>query len=225
MTNARIFITATGTSSGKTFVARGIAAALRRGGHRVAALKPLETGCAPHPLDAIALAKAAGNSELADDADFYRVAPPLSPYAATLTGAPAPNFETLVARIEVIARQSDRLIVEGAGGLLVPLDRNRDMADLAIALTCPLVIVAPNRLGVLSHARATVESAHSRNLQVAALVLTEPDQEPDPSSTTNLQILQERFAIPLVSFPYCHDDDSALADAVNAIGLLKTLRF
>jgi dethiobiotin synthetase len=224
MTAARIFITATGTSSGKTFVTRGLAAALRRSGIGVAALKPLETGCTPYPLDAIALAQAAGNPEHADDAGFYRVAPALSPYAATLTGAPAPDFDRLVARVAAIARLCDRLLVEGAGGLLVPLDRTRDMADLATALACPLVIVAPNRLGVLSHARATIESAQSRNLEVRALVLAECDQLPDSSSATNLHILRERLGVPIVSFPFCQDEDSSLADAVTALGLLDVLR-
>jgi dethiobiotin synthetase len=223
MPTGRIFITATGTSSGKTFVARGLATALRRDGHRVAALKPLETGCEPHPLDAIALAHAAGHPEHAHDPGFYRARPPLSPYAASLSGAPTPDFGSLVDRIEAIAQRHDRVIVEGAGGLLVPLDRTRDMADLATALACPLAIVAPNRLGVLSHARATVEAARSRGLTVLAVVLTEPDPEPDPSSASNQEILQERLAIPVVSFPYCQDADSAIADAVKTIGLLALL--
>jgi dethiobiotin synthetase len=103
------------------------------------------------------------------------------------------------------------------------LDRHRDIADLATALAYPLVIVAPNRLGVISHARTTLESAQSRNLKVLGLVLTEPDQMRAPSNTTNLEILRERLAIPLVGFPHCRDDDSALADAVTNIGLLELL--
>jgi dethiobiotin synthetase len=219
----RIFVTATGTSSGKTFFTRGLAAALHRKGLRVAAIKPLETGCEPHPLDAIALARAAGHPELANDPSFYRVAPPLSPYAASLGGAAIPHFEGLVDRIETISRSFDRVLIEGAGGLLVPLDRYRDMADLAAALTCSLVVVAPNRLGVLSHALATIEAARTRRLEISALVLTEPDNTPDASSTTNLQILQERLAIPLVSFPHCQDNDIALAEAVAARGVLELL--
>jgi dethiobiotin synthetase len=220
----RLFISATGTSSGKTFVARGLTAALSRLNFRVAALKPFETGCKPDPLDALALATAARAPNLARDPAFYRVRPPLSPYAASLSGEAAPDFAGIVRRIREIGSEHDQLIVEGAGGLLVPLDRERDMSDLVVALACPLLLVAPNRLGVLSHALAAVESARTRNLQIAGLVLTEPDLMPDPSSATNLRILLERLALRIFSFPHCPNDDGALADAAVAAGLVDLVR-
>jgi dethiobiotin synthetase len=222
--HSRLFITATGTSSGKTFVARGLTAALTRLGLRVAALKPFETGCTPDPLDAVALAAAARSPALAHDAVFYRVAPPLSPYAASLSGEAGPDVGGIIRRVRELASLHDQLIVEGAGGLLVPLDRERDMSDVIAALACPLLLVAPNRLGVLSHALATVEAARARNLEIAGLVLTEPDLTPDPSSATNLQILRERLNLPTFTFPYCPDDNDALADAAAGAGLVELVR-
>jgi dethiobiotin synthetase len=219
----RFFVTATGTSSGKTYLARGLTAKLRREGVRIAALKPLETGCDPEPLDAVALARACGRPELARDIAFYRVRSPVSPYAAMLSGAGAPDFDRIVRRLNELAADFDCTIIEGAGGLLVPLDQERDMADLAAALACPLIIAVPNRLGVLSYARTTVESARARGLRIAAVVLTEPDETPDSSSETNLRILRERLSLPLFSFPYCSNDDEALADAVGASGLSAAL--
>src|SRR4051794_28932925 len=133
----RLFVTATGTSSGKTFVTRSLAVYLRRAGIRVAAIKPLETGCDPDPFDAMHLARASGQNDLANDPAFYRVKPPLSPYAATLTGASAPDLSAIVARVRALSEEFPWLLIEGAGGLLVPLDRDRDMADLAAALACP----------------------------------------------------------------------------------------
>jgi dethiobiotin synthetase len=219
----RLFITATGTSSGKTFVARSLAVYLRRAGIRVGAIKPLETGCEPDALDAIKLARACGHPELAEDAAFYRVKPPLSPYAATLSGATTPDLPGILARVRALSEEYPWLLIEGAGGLLVPLDRERDMADLAAALACPLVIVAPNQLGVLSHVRAVAEAAENRSLVVAAVVLTDVDSTPDQSTETNLQILRERLSIPVVGFPNCSDDDEVLGDAAEVSGLVEVL--
>jgi len=87
-----LFVGGTGTGVGKTYVARALARALsREAGRAVAALKPLETGCDPDPLDALALAGACGRPELAHHRGLYRVPPPLAPYAATLGGLPAPR--------------------------------------------------------------------------------------------------------------------------------------
>lgn len=219
----RLFISATGTDSGKTFLTRGLASLLRRKGTRVAAVKPLETGCDPDALDAIKLAQACGRPELAHDPAFYRVRPAVAPYAAMLTGAPAPDLTAIATRIRALSGDIDWLLVEGAGGLLVPLDRTRDMADLAAALAYPLLLAAPNRLGVLSHVRTAVEAAASRGIAIAAIVLTEPDANPDLSSETNLQILRERLALPVISFPHCSDDDAVLGDAAEVSGLLEAL--
>src|SRR5690349_14088900 len=110
-----LFITATGTGAGKTFVSRGLACELTRSGRRVAALKPLETGIAPasNPLpsgvsqlaptpipDATQLARACGRPELAQAAGFYRAALPVAPYAAALaSGEPPPDLSALVTAI------------------------------------------------------------------------------------------------------------------------------
>lgn len=219
----RLFITATGTSAGKTFVARALAVYLSRAGVRVGAIKPLETGCDPDALDAIELGRTCGHPELAQDSAFYRAKPAIAPYAATLSGSTSPDISVIISRVLELSDEFDWLLIEGAGGLLVPLDRVRDMADLATALTCPLLIAAPNQLGVLSHVRATVEAAQNRALPIAAVVLTDIDASPDLSAETNLQILRERLAIPVVSFPNCSDDDAVLGDAAGVSGLAEAL--
>jgi dethiobiotin synthetase len=220
---AGVFISSTGTSAGKTFVARGLAAALREQGRRVGALKPLETGCQPEPLDALALATACGVPELAHEPGFYRAKAPVSPFAATLAGEQPVDFEALTTRIRSLGTRFERLIVEGAGGLLVPLDDRRDMSDFARALAFPLLIVAPNRLGVLSHVFALAEAARHRALSLAAIVLTEPDTAPDASSPTNAAVLRSRLSIPILAFPHCCDDDASLAAAARAAHLPDAL--
>ncbi|MFW5925199.1 MAG: dethiobiotin synthase [Myxococcota bacterium] len=217
------FVTATGTGVGKTFVTRGLATALRRRGHPVAAIKPVETGCAPDPLDARALARACGRPELASAPGLYRAPPPVAPYAATLSGLPAPPPpDHLAATVRALAPDTDITLVEGAGGLLVPLDRERTMADLARALGLPLLLVADDGLGVLSFTLTAADAARARGLDVAAVVLVRREASPaDPSRETNGRILAERLApVPVLQFPHCADEDRALADAAEAAGLL-----
>jgi dethiobiotin synthetase len=220
-----LFVTATATDSGKTFVTRGLARSAARTGARVAALKPIETGVAPDPRDAVALALAAGRPELAHDPELYRALLPLAPYAVALeSGEPPPDVPRLIARVRVLARESDVLLVEGAGGLLVPIDRDRTMADLAQALALPLLMIACDQLGVLSSVLTCVESALSRGLRVTAVILSQHGAaSDDPSPRTNQRILQERLPFPVLSFPRCADDDDALADAVDRVGLIEAL--
>jgi dethiobiotin synthetase len=219
-----LFVTATGTGAGKTFVTRALARALARRGLRVAALKPIETGCTPDPLDALALARACQRPQLAHDPAFYRVAAPLSPYAASLAQAgPAPDLERLASAIEVHQRAHDFTLVEGAGGLLVPLDARRTMADLMLRLALPLVLVAPNRLGVLSHVLTACECARARSLHVALVILSEPDPAPDPSTASNAELLAEHLQLPVHPLPFTRDDDDALATALEATPILDAL--
>jgi dethiobiotin synthetase len=222
-----LFVTSTGTSSGKTFVARAIARALLRRDRRVAALKPIETGCSPLAADALSLAAAAGHPELAEAPVFYRAALPLAPYAVQLmTGQPGPDLVAIAGHVHDLEAQHDHVIVEGAGGLLVPLDRSNTMAELARRLLYPLLIVAPDRLGVLSHVIATHESARSRGLDVCAIALTQLEREPsEVSHATNASVLTERLAVPVLHFPYVEDDDDLLAAAAISCGLMQALGF
>jgi dethiobiotin synthetase len=224
------FITGVSTAVGKTFVTRGLARAVQRvaaPGRAPVAIKPIETGLEADAGDgdagdALALARACGRPELARTPGLYRAALPLAPFAVTLeTRTAPPDVDQLVARIRELARAGDHLLVEGAGGLLVPLDAQRDVADLAAALQLPLLVVARDELGVLSSVLTCVESARARSLVVAAVVLsTFGSRDDDPSPRTNRRILETRLALPVVPFPRCEDDDDALAGAAERCGLL-----
>lgn len=220
---AGVFVTSTGTGTGKTFVSRGLARALARRGLTVAALKPVETGCAPEPADAVALGRACGRPELASSAGFYRARAPLAPYAATLAGEPPPpDVATLAGSVRQAAAGAAFAVVEGAGGLFVPLRRGEDVADLASALGLPLLVVAPDALGVLSHVRALTRAAGAigGRLRIGAIVLTRlPANADDPSRRHNASILGE-LGSPVVVFGACPDEDGALADEATRSGLL-----
>lgn len=197
MTRAGLFVSGTTTGAGKTTITAGLARALVARGRSVAAIKPLETGVEPVAEDAVALAHACGRPALADDPDWYRARVAASPYAAALEGEAAPDLARIVARIARI--DADFLLCEGAGGLLVPVDRDHTIADLACSLAMPLLLVAPDRLGVLSDVLAIHEAARHRDLSVAAIVLSATTRNPDLSARTNARILRERIAAPVVS--------------------------
>lgn len=220
-----IFVTSTGTACGKTWVSRAITRALRRGGSEVVAVKPIETGCRPTPLDAVDLARACGRPAAATAPGLYRAELPLAPRGVSLAlGSPAPDITTLVAATRALAPNGEFLLVEGAGGLLTPLDASHTIADLAQALELPLLVVAPDALGVISHVLTLLESAEARALPIVGVVLSaHATRADDPSARTNRAILTERVRAPVLTFPVCADDDDALADAAAHAGLIELL--
>jgi len=222
--NTRLFVTATGTGVGKTFVTRGLARALASRGSRVAALKPLETGCVGgHAEDATALGRAARRPELANAAGFYRATIPAAPYAASLGGDPAvPTTDDLIRAVRDASADATHVLIEGAGGLLVPLDPTRTTADLIRALDAPALVVAPDVLGVLSHVLTLTYAAHAHAIPLAGIVLSQHGPG-DASRATNARILAERLPLPVFVLPPCLDDDDALAEAVTTAGLLNLL--
>jgi len=217
-----LFVSSTGTSEGKTVVTTALAAALRRSGMRIAAVKPMETGCKPVAEDAHVLAIAAGDPSLAERPGFYRAELPASPYAVQLEGErPAPSLQDLKHAVSAVARDYQGALVEGAGGLFVPISRTELVADLVRLLELPVLLVATNRLGVLSNVLATCEAAANRGLRIAAVVLNRnaPDDE---STRTNVVILAERLDCPVLEFPSVDPrDDEALASAAVFAGLLR----
>lgn len=193
------FVTGTDTACGKTRVACALARALREGGRRVRVLKPVETGCAQRggtriPEDALALAAAAG-----DDAPLER----LCPYALALAAAPevaarAAGVEIDVQRIAAAlaaAREgADAVIVEGAGGLLVPIAPDLDTAELARRLALPLLVVARAALGTINHTRLTLEAARARGLRVLGVAVSHTAPDLDRAGQRNLEALREQLA-------------------------------
>jgi len=178
------FVTGTDTGVGKTTVACAILAAARARGLRVDAVKPVETGCrltadGLYPADAAALARACFDDESKARAlQVYRA--PLAPsVAAELEGIPI-DLEAMADAIRNLRQGGfDRplhppefFLVEGAGGLLVPLTDTVDMAGLAASLELPLIIVARDGLGTINHTLLTLEAAERRNLTVAGVVLS-----------------------------------------------------
>lgn len=166
-----LLVTGTDTGVGKTVFTCALLRALRARGLEPFPIKPVETGCddLERPEDAIALGAAAG-------VDPSRVCPvryrtPASPWTAARIEGAKHSFQDLVAHVRAVQRDHEFVVVEGAGGLLVPLDEGKTYADLAVALDARLVVVARDALGTLNHTSLTLEAARSRGISVVAVVL------------------------------------------------------
>lgn len=184
------FVTGTDTGVGKTFVTAGLARVARDNGDEVGVMKPVETGCVEVngvlvPGDAVALKEASLSASPLDTINPYRFALPLAPYLAA-RAAGAEIYPALIKkRYGEIAASHDFALVEGAGGLLVPLTRELVMADLVTLLCLPLLIVADSRLGVINHAALTAECAAGRGIEVAGIILNNTTAPKTPERELN----------------------------------------
>jgi dethiobiotin synthetase len=168
---------------------------LRLEGRAVRALKPLITGLddppdTVWPPDHELLAGLAGAAP--QDTIFAGYGPPVSPHlAAELAGRPAPSIAALAAWVRAAGRREPdaHVIVEGVGGLLVPLGPGGDVRDLAVALGLPLVVAARPGLGTINHALLTLEAARRAGLAVAGVVLTPWPPEPDAMLRSNRETI------------------------------------
>lgn len=162
-----VFVTATDTGAGKTAVTAGIAAALRGRGVDVGVFKPVSSG---GTADARFLAKAAGVADALELVNPVRLDAPLSPnVAAELEGRQVP-LEPVDDAYSRLTRLHDTVLVEGVGGLLVPIRDDFLVADLALRLDLPLLVVARAALGTINHTLLTLEAARSRNQEVVGVV-------------------------------------------------------
>ena len=180
-----LFITGTDTGVGKTFVGCALAHALRARGRRVAVMKPVETGVDDVPEDAVRLRAAASDAAPLDAICPLRFRAPLAPAVAARLEGRSIDVGALVDAIGRRVRDADVLLVEGAGGLLVPVEGRTTWADLAARTGLPLLIVAANRLGTVNHCALTARVAAAAGLAVRGFVLSQPAAETDVSAATN----------------------------------------
>ncbi|MFQ5735292.1 MAG: dethiobiotin synthase [Thermodesulfobacteriota bacterium] len=181
------FITGTGTGVGKTFVTAGLARVARDAGDEVGVMKPVETGCEKAagslvPRDAHTLKEAALSAAPLDTINPYRFSLPLAPYLAARLEGVQIDPALIKARYDALCEENDVVLVEGAGGLLVPVTGEMTMADVARMLGAPLIIVADSRLGVINHTCLTAECATGRGLAVEGVIMnntTAPGDAPD----------------------------------------------
>lgn len=202
-----LFITGTDTGVGKTYVAALLAKALMAAGKSVGVYKPAASGCRREGNeqvsdDALALWLAAGKPGTLSQVCPQRFAAPLAPHLAAR--AEGKEIDAALLRSGLNAwRDFDFVVVEGAGGLMSPLGDEDYVADLASEFGFPLLVVAPNRLGVVNQTLQTLitATAFRDGLEVAGIALNEihPLKFDDPSRATNAAELIARCVPPLVA--------------------------
>jgi dethiobiotin synthetase len=189
-----VFVTGTDTGVGKTLVACAILRGLRARGMDVGAMKPVETGVGrPGPLDALALREASGADDDLADVCPERFALPAAPSVAAAREGRVIDLTRIEACFDAITSRHECVVVEGAGGLLVPLTQAADMADLAARLGLPVVLVARGALGTINHTRLSLEALATRGIALAGVVLSHTSGVLSAAESWNLEALRSEL--------------------------------
>jgi dethiobiotin synthetase len=210
-----IFITGTDTGVGKTFVTCSLAALLRDLGYRIGVMKPVETGCSQrdgqlYPEDAVRLKQASGSRAPMEKICPYRFAEPIAPSIAAERTADRIDIDHLLKVYEEISSEHDVTLIEGAGGLMVPLLPSFTYADFARTAKLPLIVVAANRLGAINHLMLTLEHALCKELNVIGYMLNCPSDQISLASETNREVLANLTGVPcLAELPFVATANSA----------------
>ncbi|MGC3998801.1 MAG: dethiobiotin synthase [Anaeromyxobacter sp.] len=181
-----LFVVGTDTGVGKTEVSCALLAAWRAQGRDVVAMKPAQSGVTPgEPTDAERLHAAMGGALPLDEVCPYTFAAPLAPGVAARLEGKELSLSRILDHASRLAAAHEAVLVEGAGGLVVPLTARETYADLAVALGLPVLVVARAGLGTVNHTALTLEALERRGLRVAGLVLNRTGPVDDPSVPHN----------------------------------------
>ena len=191
-----VFITGTDTGVGKTVVTAALAALLGEKGLQTGVIKPFQTGTDLDGLsDAEFIYGFLGKDFMLSEVSPCRLRTPLSPYrAAAIEGVEIP-LEDIIEHTRDYISRSDLTLVEGAGGLRVPVTKSYMMADLAVDLDAPMVIVARPGLGTLNHTALSLEYARQRGARVLGVVINGFPEPVDVASATNPAVLRDVFSV------------------------------
>lgn len=197
-----IFITGTDTGVGKTVVSTALAILLRQRGIRVGVMKPVTSGCIERDgrlvsEDAEVLAAGAG-IEVSDEVAPYLLREPVAPSAAAEKDGVRIEFSRILAAYHRLADSYDFIIVEGAGGLMVPLAGGLLVADLVKLLALPLLVVARPDLGTVNHTLLTCFTARQLDLEVRGVVVNGFPEFPGLAEATAPHMIDSLSGAPLL---------------------------
>ena len=184
------FITGTDTGVGKTVFTAALAAKLRAEGHDVVALKPFATGAAVIDgerlsADTLFIERGARSGEPVEQLNPVLLDAPLAPAVAARLEGREIDADHVLGQCRCVAARHQVALVEGVGGLMVPLNEQWLVVDFAAALGLPLIVVARPGLGTLNHTALTVQCARARGLRVAGIVISGCRPSPDIAERTN----------------------------------------
>ncbi|MFT4049032.1 MAG: dethiobiotin synthase [Solirubrobacterales bacterium] len=227
MASKGLFITGTGTGVGKSVVAAAIAASLTAKGHRVAAFKPAVSGLDEPtpgwPMDHELLAQATG-WQAPEQVTPHTFGPPVSPHLAAAQIGTTITLDQLITAYSAATEGTDAAIVEGVGGLLVPLSDDPDLSvlDFVKAIALPVVVATHPGLGTISDTRLTVDRLDQEGLAVAAVVISGWPAEPNEIERSNLDTLARLLGVDVATLPVTAPD--RLAEDAKGLPAERWLR-
>ena len=189
-------VTGTDTGVGKTFVTCGLVRFARAKGLDSVGMKPICTG---NNDDVRQLLDACGccEPEHLINPVWYRT--PVAPYTASVIEDRLVDISAICEAFEKLATRHSIVLVEGAGGIAVPILADYDFRDLAKEIGLHVIVVAANCLGVLNHTRLTVEAIRSAGLECSLIALNSVQCEPDISQATNMRFLENLVDVPIAA--------------------------
>jgi dethiobiotin synthetase len=222
-----VFITGTDTEVGKTVVATAMIRGLVQAGHRIAAMKPVAAGTDPTPDgpqngDALALKAAANVPATYEITNPFCLELAASPHIAAAQAGVTIRLPPIVQAFGQLTRNSDLVVVEGAGGWYAPINETETMADIAAALDVPVVLVVGLRLGCLNHALLSAEAIEARGLSFLGWIgnHVQPRFE---HAAENLATLEARLPAPLLDVVSYQGSTGAVSASLSriAVGRIK----
>ena len=225
-----LLVTGTDTGIGKTIIAASIAQILHEQGHRVAVFKPVGSGCVHRreglvSEDAELLAHCANSRHPLDLICPQRYAEPLAPAIAAERAKQPLDWEAINRSIALMSRDSDVMIIEGIGGLLVPMDERHTFLDTVADMKSPALIVARPALGTINHTLLTLQALRAKNIPIAGVVINRyPTDTPGLAEETNPRAIEKYGRVPILAIV----PDTPISKAVSPhpipVAILDALR-
>lgn len=222
-----IFVTGTDTGVGKTVITAGLLVSFRKKGYKTIAVKPFQTG-----------AYVCEGSLLSPDVMFYQetgfteeplevlnpvsLEPPASPWVASILSKTPIDLVKVYQAVEEVLPRYDLVITEGAGGICVPILKDFLMADLALEMGCPVLIVARGSLGTINHTILTVRYAQARGIPILGVVINGLKPGADPVEELNPRVIKELSGVPLLGVvPYSPTVNVDTGETGNLVELVE----
>lgn len=206
-----IFITGTDTGVGKTLISGALASALRGRGMNIGVMKPIESSCkrlqgSLVPADALFLKELSGSNDDIDLINPYRLEHPLAPGTAAEMEGVKIDLKKIEEAYDRMEKNHDLMLVEGAGGLLVPLGDAFLIADLIKSLRLPTLVIARSSLGTINHTLLTLRSAEASGIEVLGVIINHVTPHVGLAEETCAGSIQKFTRIPILGvFLYVED--------------------
>lgn len=206
-----IFVTGTDTGVGKTLISGALASALHARGMNIGVMKPVESGCKRSngrliPSDAFLLKEFSGSNDDIDQINPYRLEHPLAPATAAEMEGVTIEMRRIEEAYDRIEKNHDLILVEGAGGLLVPLNDSLLIADLIKSLCLPALVIARSSLGTINHTLLTLRYAEASGIAILGVIIDHVTPERGLAEETCMRSIQKFTSVPILGvFPYVED--------------------